>query len=243
MSATVRIVALLPLKAHSQRIPGKNFRPLAGKPLFRWTLDCLLSIQEISKVVINTDARAILAHDGLRENARLVIRDRRTELCGDSVSMNLILADDIEAYPADVYVMTHTTNPLLKPETVRRALSAFMNAKEQGVADSLFSVNRVQTRFYRVDGSAVNHDPKNLIRTQDLEPWFEESSTLYVFTTESFGTTDARIGKTPIMFEIPKIESVDIDDASDWQIAEALANHLYVNPHEPLGRMQARKGN
>ena len=53
----MKIVALLPLKAHSERIPGKNFKPLAGKPLFRWILDTLLGIDAIDRVVINTDAQ------------------------------------------------------------------------------------------------------------------------------------------------------------------------------------------
>lgn len=221
-------VALLPMKANSERVPSKNFRPIAGKPLYRWVLDALLSIDEIDKVVINTDARDVLATTGLRDGdaeGRIMIRDRRPEICGDLVSMNKVLADDIENVPAEMYLMTHTTNPLLSAKTIQEAVSSYRNALESGKADSLFSVNRVQTRFYRTDGSAVNHDPANLVRTQDLEPWFEENSCLYLFTTESFRSTDARIGKQPMMFETPRIESIDIDEPEDWRIAEALLLH------------------
>ncbi len=104
-----KIVALLPMKANSERVKGKNFRELAGKPLFKWILDSLLAVNEIDKVVINTDARNILAENGLVENGRVVIRDRKPELCGDMVSMNLILADDIQAVDSETYIMTHTT--------------------------------------------------------------------------------------------------------------------------------------
>jgi CMP-N-acetylneuraminic acid synthetase len=82
-------------------VKGKNFRPLAGKPLFRWILDTLLSIEAIDRVVINTDARHILAENGLTDGPRVMIRDRRPEICGDTVSMNLILADDLAAVSAD----------------------------------------------------------------------------------------------------------------------------------------------
>ena len=92
-----------------------------------------------------------------------------------------------------------------------------------GQADSLFTVNKFQTRFYRTDGSAVNHDPNNLIRTQDLEPWFEENSNLYLFSRDSFAATNARIGRRPVMFETPRSESADIDDQEGWDIAEIMA--------------------
>ncbi|MDX1579926.1 MAG: acylneuraminate cytidylyltransferase family protein, partial [Gemmatimonadota bacterium] len=204
-------VALMPLKAHSERVPGKNFRDLAGKPLFRWMLDTLLSVEAIDAVVINTDARALLLEHGLREGPRVVLRDRAPELCGDMVSMNRVLADDVGATDAERYLMTHVTNPLLGAQTIREALSRF----EASDHDSLFSVTRVQTRFYRADLSPVNHDPALLQRTQDLEPWFEENSCLYVFGRESFLASGARIGARPMMFETPRLESIDIDEPAD----------------------------
>lgn len=226
----LKIVALLPMKANSERIKGKNFKLLNNKPLFQWILDSLLSLPEVSKVVINTDARSILADHGLVDTERIQIRDRKPEICGDFVSMNLIIADDIANVPADVYLMTHTTNPLLGSATIQKALQQFLMAKSNEAADSLFTVNRFQARFYRQDGSAVNHDPNNLLRTQDLEPWYEENSNLYIFTLESFAATKARIGKQPLMYETPRLESIDIDDSVDWQLAEAVAQALFPLP-------------
>lgn len=223
MSGSNRCVALLPMKANSQRVKGKNFRLLHGKPLFSWILDTLLAVDEIDEVVINTDARHILAENGLTEGGRVRIRDRKPELCGDTVSMNLILADDVAAVAADCYLMTHTTNPMLRSQTVRAALADYHAGVASGQADSLFSVNRVQTRFYREDASPVNHDPDNLIQTQDLEPWFEENSNLYIFSRESFARTNARIGKKPRLFVMDKLESLDIDTPEDWALTEAVA--------------------
>lgn len=221
-----RIVALLPMKANSVRVSGKNFRDFCGKPLFRWILDTLLSVEEIDQVVINTDARHILAGNGLVETDRIVIRDRKPEICGDHVSMNLVLADDVANVPADLYLMTHTTNPLMSADTIRKAIAAFLEGQAQGKADSLFTVDKVQTRFYRADCSPVNHDPDNLIPTQNLEPWFEENSNLYIFTADSFAKTKARIGKLPMMYEGPYFESVDIDTPADWDFAVVAARFL-----------------
>jgi CMP-N-acetylneuraminic acid synthetase len=226
MKPKKRIVALLPLKANSERVKGKNFKLLAGKPLYQWILDALLSLDEIDLVVINTDARDILEQTGLLESDRVVIRDRAPALRGDLVSMNLILEDDIKHVPADIYLMTHTTNPLLGPSTIRDAMTQFVDSDSK---DSLFSVNKIQTRFYREDLTAVNHDPAELVRTQDLEPWFEENSCLYIFSKESFFETNARIGKAPILFVTPALESIDIDEIDDWVVAEALALHQSRN--------------
>jgi len=219
-------VALLPMKANSERVKGKNFREFAGKPLFRWILDSLLEVDEIEKVVINTDARQILAENGLEDGAedgRVMIRDRKVEICGDMVSMNLVLADDVANVSAETYVMTHTTNPLLRPATIAAALEKYSEGVRDGSSDSLFSVNPVQTRFYRADGSAINHDPDNLIRTQDLETWYEENSNLYIFNRGSFAKTKARIGAAPILLPMDPTEAIDIDGQAQWELAEAVA--------------------
>jgi len=221
-----KVVALLPMKASSERVTGKNFRDFSGKPLFRWILDTLLEVEEIDQVIINTDARHILAEKGLVDTGRIMIRDRKPEICGDLVSMNIVLADDLENVDADIYLMTHTTNPLMSADTIRGALKVFQEAQAAGKADSLFTVDKVQTRFYREDCSAVNHDPDKLIRTQDLEPWFEENSNLYIFTRDSFDRTSARIGKHPAMYEGPRFESIDIDDQEDWNFAVVAAQYL-----------------
>lgn len=228
MNKKQKIVALLPMKANSERVKGKNFREFNGKPLFRWTLDNLLSIKEIDQIIINTDARDVLAENGLIETKRIVIRDRKQEICGDLVSMNLIIEDDVNNIDADIYLMTHTTNPLMTANTVGDALASFQAQQNNrvGDADSLFTVDKIQTRFYRKDCSAVNHDPDNLMRTQDLEPWFEENSNLYIFTKGAFDQTNSRIGANPMMYETPKFESIDIDTPEDWDFAIVASSYL-----------------
>ena len=215
-----RIVALLPMKANSTRVPGKNFRDFCGKPLFRWTLDTLLEVNEIDQIVINTDAREILREKGLQESEKIKIRDREPKLCGDEVSMNLVLFDDLENTNADIYIMTHTTNPMLSGAFIRKALKYYTKKNADENCDSLFSVNKHQTRFYLGDGTPVNHDPQELVPTQDLVPWYEENSNLYIFTKKSFMKTNARIGGKPTILESPALESVDIDTPKDWEIAE-----------------------
>jgi CMP-N-acetylneuraminic acid synthetase len=163
---------------------------------------------------------------GVDNSKRVLIRERRSEIAGDFVSMNRIIEDDINAVKAESYLMTHATNPLLTKTTIHSALTIFKADRIRGIHDSLFSVNSHQTRFYNKDGMAINHDLNNLVRTQDLEPWYEENSSLYLFTRESFQGTRARIGRFPRLFETPRLESIDIDNMDGWIVAEAIANHV-----------------
>ncbi len=218
------IVALLPMKANSERVKGKNFRNFCGKPLFRWVLDNLLADARIDCVVINTDARHILAGNDLVETDRVMIRDRPAHICGDMVSMNLVIEDDVRHVMSDAYVMTHTTNPLLSLASINKALDLYEAGLSKGF-DSLFTVNKIQTRFYDENVNAINHDPNHLLRTQDLPPWFEENSNLYIFSKDSFKKTNARIGANPQMMVTEPFESTDIDTPEDWEMAEVLVDY------------------
>lgn len=222
----MKIVALLPMKANSERVKGKNFKNFCGKPLFKWVLDKLLDINEISEVIINTDAQEILYENGMEDNEKILVRNRRKEICGDLVSMNLVINDDVQNIDADIYLMTHTTNPLISIDTIKKAISKFTKALESNQnIDSLFSVNLIQERYYDSAAKPINHDPNNLVRTQDLEPWFKENSNLYLFTKASFMKTKARIGEKPMMLVTPANESIDIDNPDDWDLAELMVEY------------------
>ncbi|MFT6802534.1 MAG: CMP-N-acetylneuraminic acid synthetase [Salibacteraceae bacterium] len=220
-----KLVALLPMKANSERVIGKNFKIFKTKPLYRWVLDKLLALDEIDKVIINTDASEILKLNGLPQSDKIIIRERKLELCGDFVSMNKIIQDDINAVDAEKYLMTHTTNPLISQETFSHAISTYEEL-DINEFDSLFSVNKYQSRFYNGGVQPLNHDPSNLIRTQDLPPLFEENSCLYMFTRKSFEKTNARVGFKPKLYPTTFFESVDIDDATNWSIAELYYDYL-----------------
>jgi len=106
------ITALLPMKAHSERVPNKNFKLIEGKPLFAWMLRTLCDLDFVDRVIINTDASSDLFGKYL-ENAKIIFRERKQELCGDLVSMNKIIEDDVLSDNNEIYLMTHTTNPLI----------------------------------------------------------------------------------------------------------------------------------
>lgn len=213
------ITALVPMRHHSQRVPQKNYRLLDGIPLYQHILTTLLAVPEITQILVDTDSPVIFA--GIRESFPVVkVIDRPQHLRADDISMNTILRHDINQAPADFYLQTHSTNPLLKSSTISNAIQVFLQAYP--LKDSLFTVTRLQTRLYNTDGSAINHDPRVLIQTQDLPPVYEENSCLYLFTAATLAKHGTRIGDTPILFETDPEESWDIDEEIDFKLVEML---------------------
>ncbi|HUV14937.1 MAG TPA: acylneuraminate cytidylyltransferase family protein [Pelolinea sp.] len=217
------IAALVPMRHHSQRIPGKNYRDLAGKPLFHYILDTLFECPEIDRIVVDTDSDMILMD--IKQNFPDIIRIVRPEkLRADTIPMNEILLYDTSQVPAELYLQTHSTNPLLKSETITRAIKEF--TANSPPYDSLFSVTRWQTRLWDENTLPINHDPDVLLQTQDLPPVYEENSCIYLFTADNLKKRGNRMGENPLMFETPVEEALDIDEESDFLFAEMLMKTL-----------------
>lgn len=213
------IVALLPMRHHSERVPGKNYRLFAGKPLYHHIVDHLLACPLISEVLIDTDS-PIIMEDAAKHFPQVRLIERPEHLRADTVPMNDVLLHDVDQAKADYYLQTHSTNPLLSSQTITRALQMFLD--HYPMYDSLFSVTRLQTRLWDSLARAVNHNPAILLRTQDLPPIYEENSCLYVFTRQTLASRHNRIGERPLLFELSRNEAWDIDEEIDFQIAEFL---------------------
>jgi CMP-N-acetylneuraminic acid synthetase len=216
----MKLAALVPMRHHSQRVPGKNYRPLAGKPLFHHILETLLTVPQIEVVMVDTDSETIMEDVGrLFPTVKLI--QRPEHLRADDIPMNDILLHDTAQLDAEFYLQTHSTNPLLKAGTISEGIEKFF--AEYPRYDSLFSVTRLQTRLYFEDGRAINHDPAVLLQTQDLPPVYEENSCMYLFTRANLARKHHRIGDQPLMFEINRDEAWDIDEEIDFEITDFLA--------------------
>ncbi len=213
------IVALVPMRHDSERVPGKNYRPFAGRPLFHHIVSTLLKSGCFSEVAIDTDSSLVMAD--VRENFPEVhILERPIHLRDGAIPMNDVLMHSTSQVKADYYLQTHCTNPLLTSGTISRAVHAFLSGLPEH--DSLFSVKRLQTRLWSAGGDPLNHDPDRLIRTQDLPIVYEENSCIYIFDRQTLKKRANRIGERPLRFEMDLIESWDIDDEIDFRTAELI---------------------
>ncbi len=232
----MKFIALLPMKGNSERVPQKNYLDLVGKPLFFYIADTLKNMGIFENLVINTDNNKIanLATD--RYGDWVVIHERPEELRGDYVPMYRINEYDIIKIGSEFqFLQTHSTNPLLKKNTIFQAIDKYKSIIKEKTHDSLFSVNEIRNRLYTTNLLPVNHDPKNLLRSQDNEPILEENSNLYIFNYESFNKMKSRLGENPFPFIIKSenFEALDIDNLIDWKLAEILiSNESYFDKEQ-----------
>lgn len=220
------IAALVPMRHSSERVPGKNYRDFNGRPLYHWVIESLLACDKITQVVIDTDSPSIM-DDASKNFPEITLLERPEHLRAGETPMNDVLLNSINQVEADFYLQTHSTNPLLSPDSVNNAVHTFLD--NYPIYDSLFGVTRLQTRLWDILGRAVNHNPNILLRTQDLPPIFEENSCIYLFTKSIIEEKHNRIGNRPYLFEIDAEEAQDIDVELDFRIAEFLFKEKYPN--------------
>ena len=216
----VKIAALVPMRHSSERVPGKNYRDFAGKPLFYWIINSLLESQVFETVVIDTDSPTIqeMTDEFFGEKVKLL--ERPEHLRAGEIPMNDVLLNIIDQLDTDFFFQTHSTNPLLKSSTIREAVETFK--KSYPLYDSLFSVTRLQTRLWDPLSRPINHNQNILLRTQDLPPIYEENSCAYIFNRSILEQKHNRIGNRPLMFEIEELEAQDIDVELNFKVAELL---------------------
>ena len=231
----MKICALLPIKHSSSRVPGKNYRDFNGKPLFMIILNTLLKVKQLDDIIIDTNSDLVkkLVKENYSDDKKIRVYDRPEHLWDGDIPMNRVLENVITDLKLDhdFFFQTHTTNPLLKPETIIKSIEIFFKKFEEGY-DSLFSVKKWQTRLYKLvenEVVALNHNPNELLPTQDLEPLYEENSCIYIFNKENLLKKQHRIGYKPFMFVMDDIESSDIDIETDFVIAENIHKNLVLN--------------
>lgn len=215
----IKIAALIPMRHSSERVPGKNFRSFAGKPLFFHIVENLLKSKFVDEIVIDTDSPDIIKMT--RENfPTVVILERPEHLRDGSIAMNDVLLNITNQIEADLYLQTHSTNPLLTFNTIDKGIKNLLESYP--MYDSLFSVTKRNVRFWDILARPINHNQNILLRTQDLPPIFEENSCMYIFSKDILKSKHNRIGNRPLLFEIDPVESQDIDVELNFKVAEFL---------------------
>lgn len=215
----MKVVAIVPMKLNNRRLPQKNTKSFTnGKPLCYYILSTLMKVDNIDEVYVycsNPDIQQYIP-EGVKYLQRSVGLDK------DTTKMNEVLKCFADEVFADVYVMTHTTAPFISKESIEKGLSAVLS----GEYDSSFAAKKLQDFLWK-DGKPFNYVLDNIPRTQDLPVLYEETSGFYVYRNEVINMYNRRIGDKPYIVEVSEIEGVDIDEAEDFMIADALYNYMY----------------
>jgi len=208
--------AFLPLKYKSERVDNKNFRIIEDKPLFFYILETISSIELIDEIVIDFDNKGVVENvEKLFKNITFVNRSKN--LLDPYESVNNLIKDNLKNFKNNFIIQTHVTNPLLTKNTIESALNKYLNNKIP-----LFSVTKYQSRFYDSNIKPINHKIDELLPTQHLPPVYEENSNFYIFSKNQFKEAYSRINNSSEIFEIPFLESIDIDNEEDLDLVKKL---------------------
>ncbi len=209
----MKTVAIMPIKLNNERLPEKNVMMLGGKPLLCHALDRLLLIGRLDGIYVYCSEESVCKYlpPGVSFLKRPRILDEPTS------NFNQIFESFMGQVEADIYIYAHATAPFVAVETMKECLGEVMDGRH----DSAFCARKIQDFLWK-DGKPLNFDPCNLPRSQDLDPIYEETSGIYVFTRECYLKNKRRIGLNPYIKEVTFKESVDINEKEDFELAEKL---------------------
>lgn len=211
----MKIVALVPVKENSSRVPNKNFKAFYNdKSLLRLTLEKLSEIDLLDCVYVFSSNEIDDIHI---KNTSALYLSRPLSLDSDQTTGNQIISEFVKLIHADIYVLVHVTAPFLKPESIEEGIQAIINNDN----DSAFSVEEKQI-FYWVINKQPNYSLDNIPRTQDLSPIYIETTGCYVFKKSVFLEGFRRIGNSPYMIVVNKTEAIDIDVEEDFKLAQVI---------------------
>lgn len=215
----MKTVAVVPMKLNNSRLPQKNTKPFTnGEPLCTYILNTLKEVPSVDEIYVYCSNEAIQQY--IPEGIKYLKRSESLDL--DTTKMNEILACFAKDVPADIYVMTHTTAPFISAESIESGVQAVKG----GLYDSSFAAKKLQDFLWK-DGKPFNYDLQCIPRTQDLPIIYEETSGFYIYKQDVIAKYGRRIGENPYIVEVGEIESIDIDEAEDFVIADAIYNHIY----------------
>ena len=217
----MKIVSFIPIKLNNQRLPGKNLLPLNGRPLCDYIFDTICKVKDINERYVYCSDEAILPYIAPYQSRGLTFLKRDKYLDGFQVKGLEIISRFVHDVPADIYVLTHVTSPFTKPESFDDAIEKV----KSGEYDSAFSALELKTYMW-MNGKPINYDMKNIPRTQELEPLYEETSAFFIFRREVFTEMGQRIGKKPYICVTSQIEAIDVDTPEDFEFAQAAAAYL-----------------
>lgn len=217
----MKIVAFIPIKLNNERLPGKNTMLLNGRPTCDYIFETISNIDIIDEKYVYCSDEAILPYIKPYSEKGLKFLKRDNYLDGFQIKGLEIIEKFVNDIDADIYVLTHVTQPFTKPESIIKALDKVII----GEYDSSFSAVTLQDYMWK-NGKPLNYDIKNIVRTQDLQPIYMETGAFFIFKKEVFTKLGQRIGNNPYIYEIDQFEAVDIDTVEDFEFAKVVAEYL-----------------
>lgn len=211
----------IPIKANSERVPGKNFRVLNCRKLYEYICEHVKAADAFDDVFIDTNSQEIA---NFAAGMGFSVIKRKPELALNTANGNDLLNYHFELYPNyDYYFQLFATAPYLQPESIRACSDKLVNST---VYDSCFTAVKHQG-FFWLNDTSINYRPCILPRSQDMQPVVEETTGLYGISHDALAKYRCRIGAKPYVHYVSKFEAVDINTEEDLKIAEYVGKTVW----------------
>lgn len=218
--------AVIPVRKGSQRVPDKNLRPFANTTLLENKIKTLLQVPEIDEIIVNTNSEAAIEFVEIEYSGTRVKAQRREEYYASSQCSGSEFFRHLgEVTDTDIFLYTPCTSPFIKPETISKCISLFIEFPEY---DCLSTVSSIK-EFLWLDGKAINYDPQHAPNSQNLPDVVALNFGATVVKRETLIANSNIIGKKPQFVTTSDIEAIDIDTPLDFYIAEQIYRKLYID--------------
>ncbi len=217
------VLALIPARGGSKRIPRKNIKEFCGKPIIEYSIDAALKSGVFNEVMVSTDDPEI-AEIAVNAGASVPFM-RSSDGANDRATISDVIREVLEKYKElgktfDYYAIIYATAPMIKAEYLRAGYELLSNSNE-GFMLPVVRYSYPPQRSYRINGEVLEYnDPESYsIRTQDLEPWYHDCGMFSFAKVDAFyHTVPKERKKLPLILDESVIQ--DIDTEEDWKMAE-----------------------
>lgn len=227
MRDTLEYLAIIPARGGSKRVPGKNIKPLNGKPLIAYTIEAAKNSKKLSRIIVSTDDPAIA--DCARVYGAEIPFMRPAEIAGDTAGVADALRHAVSFYESSGtavknIVLLQTTSPFREGRHIDAAIDAF----EKGKGDMLTTVSPAKNHpYYALKGDEQNLSPffdleKLAMKSHELPPACYENGVVFVISVETLKKSGIYGEKNLIAVQMEPELTVDIDTPSDFALAEFL---------------------
>ena len=208
------IKALVAVRSGSVRVQNKNLRPFAGSSLLELKLTQLQRIKGLDGIIVNSNDDQMLTI-AKQYGCEAVKRD--AYYASNTVSMSDVYRNMAENCNCDVIAYINVTNPLIKDETLEKAIMAYHSLKDG--YDSLNSAHLIK-EFMFYENKPINYDLKNQPRSQDLPDYYALNFAFNIIARDTMMECKNVVGKKPFIYGIDEVEATDIDNPIDFEFAE-----------------------
>jgi len=216
-----KIFCIIPARTGSKRIKNKNIVKIKGKELILYSLESAIKCKKIEKIFVSTNSKIITNICSKYKDSRLKIISRSKKSETDTASTEILLNEFLKKHNCDILILLQATNIFIKQKDLSDAIDKFIKDKY----DSMLSVVK-SDRFFWEDKKKnfypINYNPKKRPRSQNINNFYVENGSFYIFFTNKFKKEKSRLFKKIGFYEMEKKAYFEIDNKEDLNIVKKI---------------------